>query len=80
MHAEFRRSGGSVVLDLTLKNGSGGAMSGFHIQFNKNACGLKPPNTRVEIDSLPPGTCLAFVLLFCANRFASNAEALTAEV
>ena len=56
MHAEFRRSGGSVVLDLTLKNGSGGAMSGFHIQFNKNACGLKPPNTRVEIDSLPPGT------------------------
>ena len=80
MHAEFRRSGGSVVLDLTLKNGSGGAMSGFHIQFNKNACGLKPPNTRVEIDSLPPGTCLAFVLLFCADRFASNAEALTAEV
>ena len=72
MHAEFRRSGGSVVLDLTLKNGSGGAMSGFHIQFNKNACGLKPPNTRVEIDSLPPGAYALPPSSFVARIVASK--------
>ena len=58
INAEFRRSGGSVVLDLTLNHkGAGGSadFSNLHVQFNKNACGLKPVQTQVPVESIAPG-------------------------
>ena len=57
IHAALARSGGDVVLDVTLVNTAtdGTVFSGFHIQFNKNACGLKPEATAVPVDSLRPG-------------------------
>jgi len=58
IHAEFRRSGGGVVLDLTLnhKGATGSAPFGnLHVQFNKNACGLKPVATGVPVDLVSAG-------------------------
>lgn len=57
IHAALARSGGGVVLDVTLVNNAtdGTVFSGFHIQFNKNACGLKPQATAVPVDAVMPG-------------------------
>jgi AP-1 complex subunit beta-1 len=57
IHAALARSGGDVMLDVTLVNNAtdGTVFSGFHIQFNKNACGLKPEATAVPVDAVLPG-------------------------
>lgn len=59
INAEFRRSGGSVVLDVTLAHmgepAASSAFSNLHVQFNKNACGLKPRSTAIPVQAVPPG-------------------------
>ena len=48
--AAFGRSGGGVMLDLTLTNRSSEVpISNCHIQFNKNAFGMKPAATAMSI-------------------------------
>eukprot|EP01052_Picozoa_sp_SAG31_P034396 SAG31_NODE_4014_length_3664_cov_2.541094_1_plen_904_part_00 len=56
--AAFGRSGGGVILDVTVSNkcplGSP-PISNCHIQFNKNAFAMKPERTAVPMPPVPPG-------------------------
>ena len=50
------KSSGRASYALTLKNVSAmGSLSGFQVQFNKNALGLAPGTTEVGVDAIARG-------------------------
>ena len=57
VHGAVVHDGMQHIFKVALKNTSGGVMSGFHVQFNKNAAGVGVVvgNTALSIPALNPG-------------------------
>lgn len=72
IRGRFVPSGEDTALQLSLTNRGGQMLSGFQIQFNKNALGLAPATVNLSVEQLAPGASAQCSVALNAGQLVSD--------